>query len=138
MLEVAKMFSLTGTNIVRDGTGFTRQLFRDVTGRLGGPIVKDKMWFYGSFQYTQDASKEPGVAESVVQPTNENYNFDIRLTTRLTDKNELTGFFHHSDGDSFSAANPFYDQSSLAKFKDKNPGWGVNLTSTLSTARFSR
>jgi hypothetical protein len=124
---------LTDTNIVRDGTGFVRQVFRDYTGRVGGPIAKDRMWFYGSFQYTEEASKEPGVAESVVQPTNEGYNFDIRVTTRLNESNELTGFFHHSDGDSFSAANPFYAQSALATFKDKNPGWGVNWTSTLST-----
>ncbi len=58
---------LTGTNVIQNGTGYTRDIFRDMTGRLGGPIVKDKMWFYGSFQYTKDASKQPGVAESVVQ-----------------------------------------------------------------------
>ncbi len=124
---------LTDTNFVRDGTGYTRDVFRDFTGRIGGPIVSDKLWFYGSFQYTQDSSKQPGVAESVVQPADEGYNFDIRITTRLNESNEMTGFFHHADSDSFSAANPFDTQSALPKFKDKNPAWGVNLTSTLST-----
>ena len=125
--------ALTGTNVVQDGTGYTRQLFRDVTARLGGPIVKDKMWFYGSFQYTQDASKEPGVSASLVQPTDEGYNFDIRLTTRLNESNELSGFFHQRVTDGFSAANPFDAQSALPKAHDSNPGWGVNLTTTLST-----
>ena len=124
---------LTDTNVVKDGTGFSRQVFRDVTGRLGGPIFKDKLWFYGSFQYYQSASKEPGVAESVVQPTDEGYNFDIRVTSRLNESNELTGFFHYSDGDGFLAASPYYSQSALPKAHDYNPGWGVNLTSTLST-----
>jgi hypothetical protein len=124
---------LTATNVVKDGTGFSRQVFRDFTGRIGGPIAKDKLWFYGSFQYTQDASKQPGVAPSVVQQTDEGYNFDVRITSRLNDKNELTGFFHHSDGDSYAASNPFDAQSALPKSQDKNPGWGVNLTSTLST-----
>jgi len=124
---------LTGTNVVKDGTGYTRDIFRDVTGRIGGPIVKDKMWFYGSFQYTKDSAKQPGVAESVVQLPDEGYNFDIRLTTRLNESNELSGFFHHSDNDSYAASNPFDAQSALPKAKDRNPGWGVNLTSTLST-----
>jgi hypothetical protein len=125
--------SLTATNIVKDGTGFQRDVFRDFTSRIGGPIVKDAVWFYGSFQYTQDASKEPGVSESVVQPTDEGYNFDVRITSRLNEKNELTGFFHYDRGDSFSAANPFDAQSALPKSLGYNPGWGVNLTTTLST-----
>ncbi len=124
---------LTDTNIIRDGTGFSRQVFRDLTGQLGGPIFKDKLWFYGSFQYAQSASKEPGVPENFVQPTDEGYNFDIRITSRLNESNELTGFFHHADGDGFDPASPFYSQSAIPKQKDKNPGWGVNLTSTLST-----
>jgi hypothetical protein len=129
---------LTATNIIKptpsgDETGFVRDVFRDFTARIGGPISKDNVWFYGSFQYAQSASKEPGVDESVVQPTDEGYNFDIRITSRLNEKNELTGFFHYSDGDGFSAANPFDAQSALPKAHDYNPGWGVNLTSTIST-----
>jgi hypothetical protein len=124
---------LTATNVIRDGTGFVRDVFRDFTARIGGPIAKDAVWFYGSFQYSQDASKEPGVAESVVQPTDEGYNFDIRITSRLNERNELNGFFHYDRGDSFSNANPFDAQSALPKSLGYNPGWGVNLTSTVST-----
>jgi hypothetical protein len=124
---------LTATNVVKDGTGFRRDVFHDVTGRIGGPLAKDKVWFYGSFQYTQDASRQPGVSDAVTQPTDEGYNFDIRLTTRLSERNELTGFFHYLSSDSYSAANPFDAQSALPFVHDYNPGWGVNWTSTLST-----
>jgi len=124
--------SLTDTNIVKDETGFTRQVFREASGRLGGPIVKNRIWFFAAGGFTQDASREPGVPASAVQPTDRGVTADIKVTARLNDKNELSGFFHHADSNSFSAASPFYAQSSLAKFKDKNPAWGANLTSTIS------
>jgi hypothetical protein len=124
--------SLTDTNVIMDGTGYTRELFREVSGRLGGPFKKDRIWFYSSFGFTQEASKEPGVAASVVQPTDRSLTLDFKLTTRLSDKNELSGFFHYLDSLGYAAASPFYAQSALPRFNDDNPAWGVSLTSTIS------
>ena len=28
--------------------------------QLGGPVMKDKLWFFGSFQYQKDADSQPG------------------------------------------------------------------------------
>lgn len=43
-----------------DGWGFTRNKFVDVTGHVGGPIVRDRAWIYGGYQYTQDWDNQPG------------------------------------------------------------------------------
>ena len=33
---------------------YNRDKFRDATVQLSGPIVKDKLWFFGSDQYQRD------------------------------------------------------------------------------------
>jgi hypothetical protein len=41
-------------------TGFTNLQFRDDSGHLGGPIIHDKMWFYGGANYNQKIITNPG------------------------------------------------------------------------------
>ena len=55
--------SITGRNTTdkQDGSRpYHRDEFKDTTVQLGGPVVKDKFWFFGSFQYQKDADSQPG------------------------------------------------------------------------------
>ena len=55
--------SLTGRNTTdaQDGKQpYHRDEFKDTTLQLGGPVMKDKLWFFGSFQYQKDADSQPG------------------------------------------------------------------------------
>jgi outer membrane receptor protein involved in Fe transport len=55
---------LTGrnTNDAQDGGfPFHREHFRDATFQLSGPILKDKLWFFASYQYQTDAKSPAGV-----------------------------------------------------------------------------
>lgn len=55
--------SLTSRNTTDeqdDGLPYNRNEFKDSTVQLGGPIAKDKLWFFGSFQYQKDADSQPG------------------------------------------------------------------------------
>lgn len=55
--------SLTGRNTTDaqdDKLPYNRDEFKDTTVQLGGPVVKDKFWFFGSFQYQKDADSQPG------------------------------------------------------------------------------
>ena len=48
---------LTGRNTTDaqdDGLPYHRDEFKDTTLQLGGPVMKDKLWFFGSFQYQKD------------------------------------------------------------------------------------
>ena len=54
--------SLTGRNTTEkqdNGQPYNRARFRDVTTQLGGPIMQDKLWFFGSFQYQADWESQP-------------------------------------------------------------------------------
>lgn len=55
--------SLTGRNTTDaqdDGLPYNRDEFKDSTVQLGGPVIKDKFWFFGSYQYQKDADSQPG------------------------------------------------------------------------------
>ena len=55
--------NLTGRNTtdeVDDGLPYNRDRFIDSTWQLGGPIKKDKLWFFGSYQYQRDYESQPG------------------------------------------------------------------------------
>ena len=55
--------SLTGRNTTDaqdSGLPYHRDEFKDTTLQLGGPVMKDKLWFFGSFQYQKDADSQPG------------------------------------------------------------------------------
>ena len=38
---------------------YNRDKFVDSTWQLGGPIIRDKFWFFGSYQYQSDADSQP-------------------------------------------------------------------------------
>ncbi len=55
--------SLTGRNTTDKQDNklpYNRDEFKDTTVQLGGPVVKDRFWFFGSFQYQKDADSQPG------------------------------------------------------------------------------
>lgn len=55
--------SLTGRNTTDQQDNklpYNRDEFKDTTVQLGGPVMKDKFWFFGSFQYQKDADSQPG------------------------------------------------------------------------------
>src|SRR5262245_30646777 len=41
-------------------TGYTRVKYRDFTTNLGGPVVRDRVWFFAGYQYLRDYDSQPG------------------------------------------------------------------------------
>lgn len=41
-------------------TEYTRVHYRDFTTHLGGPVVRDRVWFFAGYQYLRDADSQPG------------------------------------------------------------------------------
>ena len=51
---------LTGQNAILDGYAYNRARYRDFSVNGGGPIKKDKLWFFGGVQIRRDWYSEPG------------------------------------------------------------------------------
>ncbi len=78
---------------------WTRDSFTDVTAQLGGPIVKDKLWFFGSYQNQRDSYFDVGIPTS-----NELFRFRqpidryfLKLNWQLNPKHKVVANFHYDD-----------------------------------------
>jgi hypothetical protein len=41
-------------------SGYQRSTYHDATATVGGPAVRDRVWFFGGYQYLRDADSQPG------------------------------------------------------------------------------
>jgi Carboxypeptidase regulatory-like domain len=98
--------SLQSVNIDEDlerrGITTPGKLFRlyDVNYSLGGPIVKDRLWFFFSgrnWAYDQYAANTFNPDGSQYADVNILMAYPVRLTTQLNEKNKLTGLFNWSN-----------------------------------------
>jgi hypothetical protein len=124
---------LTGDSVDL-GTGsdsdvFHRLDWRQITAQIGGPMIKDKLWWFGGFQSYRDASSQPGVdpafAEQAPYKTDK---YDVKINSLLAEKHEVTGFFHWDNWDSPNTPTPYVAPSALAGEGGENPAWGASWT----------
>lgn len=118
----------------------------DTTAQVGGPIKRDKLWFFTSFQYYR-----PKIAPSGFPPTvpdgmpNPNVGPDARLersprflfkpTIKLGNNDQLTGFFQAEryDVDGRGAAGNVAPEATV--FEDSAGfAWNGNYTKVLSSS----
>ena len=132
--------SLTGMNVELDPANlpcgadcatFNRIKYNNFSSQLGGPILKDKVWFFGGFEYLRDSRVDPG-QNPAFAPTFKSDRYDIKVTGRLGEKQEVNGFFHQEDWDFPDVPLPNYQLSALSGDRGSNPAWGGAWTSTLS------
>lgn len=117
--------SLTDVNVRLPDSDFVfnRDKYRNFTSQLGGPFRRDSTWFFGSFEYYRSAQTEPGNDPSFA-PTNYSDKYDLKVTSRLTERLTAEGFVHHDDWGGLDAPTPFYQPSALSGERGRNPAWG--------------
>jgi hypothetical protein len=125
--------NLTDTNVVVDGFGFHRGTYRNITAQLGGPIHKDRLWFFVALEHKRDSFLDPGNDPSISGATlDKTDKFDVKISARLGDRLEIGGLFHWDDWTWEVGSSPYVAPSSAYREVGTNPAWGVNLTSTIS------
>ena len=67
--------------------------YRDFTTNLGGPVVRDRLWFFGGYQYLRDYDSQPGADPAFPRTYEQNKVFG-KLTWRLTPSLQLMQSFH--------------------------------------------
>ena len=90
--------SLTARNTTDEQDGglpYHRDQYNDATCQLGGPILKDKLWFFGSYQYQRDWESPAGSPRSSRRSSEADRVFG-KLNYQINAKNKLM-FAYHDD-----------------------------------------
>jgi hypothetical protein len=74
-------------------SGYERDRYRDFTTNLGGPVARDRLWFFAGYQYLRDFDSQPGVDPAFPREYQQDKLF-ARLTWRFTPSLQLMQSFH--------------------------------------------
>jgi hypothetical protein len=74
-------------------SGYVRRQYRDFTTNLGGPAVRDRLWFFGGYQYLRDYDSQPGVDPRFPRTYEQDKGF-AKLTWRLAPGMQLMQSVH--------------------------------------------
>ena len=77
----------------RPTSGYTRGRYRDVATNLGGPVLRDRLWFFGGYQYLRDYDSQPGVDPKFPRTYEQDKVF-AKLTWQLKPSMQLMQSFH--------------------------------------------
>jgi hypothetical protein len=85
---------LTATNVkleepeTGEMLGFNRSKYQDFSINTGGPIAKDKLWFFGGLQLRYDHFSEPGTDPEYPKKQND-YRYFGKVTWQLNKNNKI-------------------------------------------------
>ncbi len=146
--------AMTGNNITDeikkanpDLTAPTTKYKTDSTAQIGGPIKKDKLWFFTSFQYYRPIDAPAGYPPPVNQfYTAEQWNvkgpdariensprFLFKPTLKLGQNDQLTGFLE-TDAYTVDGRGASSTTAPIATVHQKSPevAWNINFTKVLT------
>ena len=66
----------------RSQSGYERNRYRDFTTDLGGPVIRDRLWFFTGYQYLRDYDSQPGAVPALPRRYEQNKIFG-KLTWRF-------------------------------------------------------
>ena len=74
-------------------SGYERVKYHDVTTNLGGPVVRDRLWFFAGYQHLRDYDSQPGTDPQFPRTYEQDKVF-VKLTWRLAPGLQLLQSFH--------------------------------------------
>jgi hypothetical protein len=114
---------------------YHRDYYLSAAINLGGPIIKDKLWFYGAFERLDEKTgywnMYPGYAIRI--PSNKVF---FKLTAQPTSRHKLTGSFYYEDFDNPDTLGPLAEQSVLGHEIGSRYSWNSIYTWQLSNSAF--
>jgi Carboxypeptidase regulatory-like domain/TonB dependent receptor-like, beta-barrel len=78
----------------RPASGYERISYRDFTTNLGGPVRRDRIWFFAGYQYLRDYDSQPGT-DPAFPRTYEQDKVFAKLTWQLKPGLQLLQSYHH-------------------------------------------
>jgi outer membrane receptor protein involved in Fe transport len=126
---------LTGRNTTQTDDGgfpFRREKYNDFSAQLAGPIVKDKLWFFGSYQYQRDGFTPVGVDPGQFAGIDETDRYMFKLNWQLSANHKVQANFHYDKSAQPYAPGPTEAPSTYFTRRGKTPTPGVSYTGVLS------
>jgi hypothetical protein len=126
--------NLTGRNTTDaqdGGQPYHRDEFKDTTWQIGGPIKKDKLWFFGSFQYQKDSESQPGTPAEFPARSSAKRVFG-KLNYQVTENNKVQFQYHDDYYRIPGRATAVTAPSTIGVENGHNPSPGVMWTTVLS------
>jgi Carboxypeptidase regulatory-like domain/TonB dependent receptor-like, beta-barrel len=125
---------LTGRNTTEaqdGGLPYHRDRYKDATFQLSGPIFKDKVWFFGSYQYQRDADSQPGTDPAFPARSDADRIF-FKLNWQINAKNKVFFALHDDYYAIPERATANRAPSTILVERGHNPSPNVTFTSVLS------
>ncbi|HET7293775.1 MAG TPA: TonB-dependent receptor [Vicinamibacteria bacterium] len=110
---------------------YNRDKFRDASFQLTGPIIKDKLWFFGSYQYQRDYDSQPGTDPAFPAGSDADRIF-FKINWQINQKNKVFFALHDDYYDIPERGQADTAPSALAIESGHNPSPNVTFTSVLS------
>ncbi|MDE0003982.1 MAG: carboxypeptidase regulatory-like domain-containing protein [Rhodospirillaceae bacterium] len=116
-----------------DAFAFQRDNYQDITFTLGGPVIRERMWFMTGGQYSRDSSWEAGNDPALATADNsENDKLTLKLTTKLSDRHEVFVNTHLEDWAFIGGSSPNVTASAAFVERGATVSVAGGLTSTIS------
>jgi len=109
--------------------------FADFTAVLGGPIVKDRAWFFGGYEYWRNGFSMPGSDPDTVSEQYQD-RYDLKLSFRFNDKNLLDFKGAYNNWGYPASPDPYTSASASAGEVGDDTIWGLNWQSIFSDRTF--
>ncbi len=74
-------------------SGFGRARYHDFTANLGGPLKRDRIWFFTGYQFLRDSDSQPGTDPNLPRKYEQNKIF-VKLNWKLRPGMQLMQSFH--------------------------------------------
>lgn len=118
-----------------ENTEFVQSEFWDVTATLGGPIVKDRLWFFLAYEYWRDGHSFPG-QDPETTPTWKRDQYDLKLSASLSQDHLLDGKFYYGEWGYPDPASPYVEPSARSGEIGDDTSWGINYQGILTDRLF--
>lgn len=112
---------------------YERDNYQDITFTLGGPVIRERMWFMASGGYTRDSAWEAGNnPELATADRSENDKIGLKLTYRINDRNEVFFNSQFEDWAGIGGSSPNVAASAASVERGQNIAGSLGWTWTMS------
>ncbi len=113
------------------GFPFHRDTFRDYTAQLGGPVMRDRLWFFVSYQNQEDSFANAGVDPEIGVAVNEYDRFFGKLNWQLGERHRVVASFNQDEAKEAIALTPDVSPTTAVTRDTKTPTPGLGYTGVL-------